>query len=195
MGFLTSLPAESLITQLPPILAGKYQISERMALNVELQRKGETLCQGWALNEVVINRGNHAHMVRVHVSIGQGALGHYLCDGLILATPTGSTAYSLSAGGPIASPSSETVLITPICAHTLGNRPMVVSAEERLHVSIPKRSPALFLQTDGLTCARLRSGDEIVVRKSQQSVFLASPEETDFYCVLRKKLGWSGASI
>jgi NAD+ kinase len=195
LGFLTSLPAENLQVDLPEILKGKFLISERQALSVELKRKGESVCRGWALNEVVINRGNHAHMVRVRVSIDGQALGHYLCDGLIMATATGSTAYSLSAGGPILSPASEAFVITPICAHALGNRPMVISSEDVLQVEIPKRSPALFLQTDGLICARLRSGDLIEVKRSTQCVKLAYPEESDFYSVLRQKLGWSGASI
>lgn len=195
LGFLTSLPADSLAEQLPKIMDGHFRTSERTALTVELKRKGETVCRGWALNEAVINRGNHAHMVRVQVSVSSVLLGPYLCDGLIIATPTGSTAYSLSAGGPVLSPDAEVFLITPICAHALGNRPMVVSSDDVICVEIPKRSLGLFLQTDGLTCARLRSGDVIEIKKSPISALLAYPQAGDFYSLLRQKLGWSGTSI
>jgi NAD+ kinase len=195
LGFLTSLAAENLGQHLPEILKGRFLLSERQTLSVELKRKGDTVCRGWALNEVVINRGNHAHMVRVNVHISGQALGRYLCDGLIMATATGSTAYSLSAGGPILSPASDSFVITPICAHALGNRPVVISSDDIMQLQIPKASPALFLQTDGLTCARLRSGDYLEVKKSREPVRLAYPEESAFYSVLRQKLGWSGASI
>ncbi|MDZ4788719.1 MAG: NAD(+)/NADH kinase [Blastochloris sp.] len=195
LGFLTSLPADTLAEELPKIMEGHFRTSERTALAIELKRKGETVCCGWALNEAVINRGNHAHMVRVQVSISEALLGRYLCDGLIIATPTGSTAYSLSAGGPVVSPASEVFLITPICAHALGNRPMVISSDDVICVEIPKRSLGLFLQTDGLTCARLRSGDVIEIKKSPTTALLAYPQEGDFYSILRQKLGWSGTSI
>jgi NAD+ kinase len=195
LGFLTSFPADHLEEKLPDILQGGYFVSERQALRVELKRKGETVCRGWALNEVVINRGNHAHMVRVRVRVSGQELGQYLCDGLIVATPTGSTAYSLSAGGPILSPASEAVLITPICAHALGIRPIVISSDETVQLEVPKNCPALFLQTDGLTCARLRAGDQLLVRVASEPVLLACPGKSDFYSVLRQKLGWSGASI
>lgn len=195
LGFLTSVARHAVLSCMPRILAGEFAVSERMTLAVKVLRRGKSLFQGWALNEAVIFRGHHAHMIRLDVDVGDHHLSDYMCDGLLLATPTGSTAYSLSAGGPVISPSASVLLITPICAHALTNRPVILDARDVVRVRVPARSPALALSLDGTACVDLVPGDEVVVRKDRHPVRLVHLPENDFYAVLRQKLRWSGSSI
>jgi NAD+ kinase len=195
LGFLTSVGRHAVLACMPRIMAGEYAVSERMTLAVKVERKGKTIFTGWALNEAVIFRGHHAHMIRLDVDVGGHHLSDYMCDGLLLATPTGSTAYSLSAGGPVISPSAPVLLITPICAHALTNRPVILDARDVVRVRVPARSPALALSLDGTACVDLVSGDEVSVRKDTHPVRLVHLPENDFYAVLRQKLRWSGSSV
>ena len=195
LGFLTSLPGEEVENALPRVLRGEYQLSDRIALSIKVVRGKKNLFMGWALNEGVITRGGHSHMVRLEVEVGGEYLTTYLCDGLLVATPTGSTAYSLSAGGPIMTPKAEAFLLNPLCAHALTNRPLVVDAGNVISVHIPENSPALDLETDGLSCLKLNPLDRIDFIKAKWVTRLAWLPETNFYTVLRQKLRWSGASI
>jgi len=195
LGFLTSLPGGEVAGVLPRILRGDFKLVPRMALNVRVIRKKKVWYHGWALNESVITRGGHSHMVRLEVRVGAEYLTSYLCDGLILATPTGSTAYSLSAGGPIISPQARAFLLNPLCAHALTNRPLVLDAADVVAVEVPLRSPALDLETDGLNCLKLEPGDRVEFSRARRPVLMACLPEANFYSVLRQKLKWSGASI
>lgn len=195
LGFLTSVGRHAVLSCMPRILAGEYDTSERMSLAVRVLRQGKTLARGWALNEAVIFRGHHAHMIRLNVDVSGHHLSDYMCDGLLLATPTGSTAYSLSAGGPVVSPAASVFLITPICAHSLTNRPVILDARDVVRVRVPSRSPALALSLDGTACVDLVSGDEVEIRRDARSVRLVHLPENDFYAVLRQKLRWSGSSV
>ncbi|MDD5260807.1 MAG: NAD(+)/NADH kinase [Methylacidiphilales bacterium] len=195
LGFLTSLPREGVVEALPRILRGEYYVTERIALSVRVVRDDKTFYTGWALNEGVITRGGHSHMVRLDVRINGEYLTTYLCDGLIIATPTGSTAYSLSAGGPIITPNAEAFLLNPLCAHALTNRPLVVDAGSPIFIEIPNDSPVLDLETDGLNCLRLHPKDRVEFSKAKGATRLAWLPETNFYTVLRQKLRWSGTSI
>jgi NAD+ kinase len=195
LGFLTSVPQDTLDAVLPEILAGNYRISERMALSIQVARNGKNITKTWALNEAVINRGNHSQTIRLKVRVANTNLTDYLCDGLITATATGSTAYSLSAGGPILSPQAEAILLTPICAHALMTRPLVVEAHEAIRVEVPAESPGVVLQADGLSALQLRPGDVVTIGPAKKKVRLAVPPGTTFYGILKQKLKWSGTSI
>jgi NAD+ kinase len=195
LGFLTSVPRERVLKDLPRVLAGEWETSERMTLAVRVIRRGRTVARSWALNEAVIFRGHHAHMVRLSVDVAGHHLSDYQCDGLIVATPTGSTAYSLSAGGPIVSPGTSAVVVTPICAHALTNRPMVVDAGRVVEVHVPKRSPELALSADGSPNVELNPGDVVEVKRDSRTVNLAYLPENGFYEVLRHKLRWSGSAL
>jgi NAD+ kinase len=195
LGFLTSVPQDALEKVLPAILSGHYGTSERMALAIRVLRGGRVISDAWALNEAVVNRGSHSQTIRLKVQVARTELTDYLCDGLILATPTGSTAYSLSAGGPILSPQAEAVLLTPICAHALMTRPLVVEAHEAIRIEIPAMSPEIVLQADGLYALQLRPGDAVEIRPAKKKVCFLVPPGTTFYGILKQKLKWSGASI
>jgi len=195
LGFLTSLPGDSVEHAIPRILNGEFVIAERMALAVSVIRNEKTLYKGWALKEGVVARNDHSHIVRREVQIGSEYLTDYLCDGLIIATPTGSTAYSLSAGGPIISPTADAIILNPLCAHTLTNRPLIVDADQVVSVNIPARNAPLALETDGICCVNLQPGDRLEFRRAKQPALLAVLPEVGFYSVLRQKLRWSGGNI
>lgn len=195
LGFLTSIPRERVRTSLPRVLDGEWQASPRLSLAVRVIRGGRTAARGWALNEAVVFRGRHAHIIRLSVEVSGHHLSDYQCDGLIVATPTGSTAYSLSAGGPILSPEAAAVVVTPICAHALTNRPMVLDAGSVVRVEVPKRSPGLALSADGSPNIELEPGDVVEVRKDGRSIELAYLPDSGFYQVLRHKLRWGGSAL
>jgi len=195
LGFLSTIPREKIGKLIPRVLEGDYSISERLALDYEVVRGNRTIARGWAMNDVVVARGNHSHMIRLWLRISDAHATAYYCDGLIFATATGSTAYSLSAGGPIVSPLVPAFSITPICAHSLTDRPLVVSSMERPVVSIPVQSPSMVLQADGMMCSRLKPGDHVAIQASREPARLVHLPENDFYRVVNEKLKWSGSSI
>ena len=195
LGFLSTIPREKIAKAIPEVLDGNYLISERLALDYEVVRRNRTIARGWAMNDVVVARGNHSHMIRLWLRISDAHATAYYCDGLIFATATGSTAYSLSAGGPIVSPLVPAFAITPICAHSLTDRPLVVSSVERPVVSIPVQSPSMVLQADGMMCSRLKPGDHVAIQASRKPTRLVHLPENDFYRVVNEKLKWSGTSI
>jgi len=195
LGFLTSISRERVKSCLPRVLGGEWETSERMALAVRVVRSGRTVARGWALNEAVVFRGRHAHIIRLSVDVGGEHLSDYQCDGLIVATPTGSTAYSLSAGGPIVSPEASALAVTPICAHALTNRPLVLDAARAVRIHVPKRSPDLALSTDGAPNVELLPGDVVEVKRDGRSVDLAYLPDSGFYTVLRHKLRWGGSAL
>jgi NAD+ kinase len=195
LGFLTTLPREGVSQALPRILMGEYAISSRMALQVKVIRQRKVIERGWALNEAALTRGPHARLVSLIMHLNGNFRTEYNCDGLIVATPTGSTGYSVAAGGPLLSTSADVLCVTPICAHSLTNRPLVVNRNEKIKVEIPAKSPGILLHTDGLRCARLKSGDMIEYAPARETVPLARLPEVDFYSVLRQKLRWSGTTL
>jgi NAD+ kinase len=190
LGFLTSFTREELYPALEQTLAGRHAVSERVLLQVELQRAGRTQQKHLALNDAVINKGALARMIDLELLID----GHFVCryraDGLIVATPTGSTAYSLSAGGPIVHPGVESFLITPICPHTLSDRPIVVQDSARIEVALPTIGDAVFLTVDGQTGIEIQADDRIVVAKAEPRLKLIQPPRKNYFEILRSKLKW-----
>jgi NAD+ kinase len=195
LGFLTAMRREEVAENLPRVLKGDYGVSERMAVKASVVRNRKVIATTWALNEVVITRGGHAQMIRLIMKVNGELLSRYLCDGLIIASPTGSTAYCLSAGGPILSPEAKAFAVVPICAHALSNRPIVASCGERIVLEVPTPSPDLILQADGMTQLHLQAGDRIRISAAAGLTRIAHLKEKGFYSILREKLKWSGSNV
>lgn len=195
LGFLTSIPFDGLEEGLSRILDGDYVISERLNLELDFISGGKIQESTWALNELVITRGGYAHTISLCLDVGATTITQYVCDGLIISTPTGSTGYSMSAGGPILSPTTQVLNVTPICAHSLTNRSIVVSPDESIEIGLPPGSPEVILQTDGIFVGNLKAGDAVKVRAGSERTRLLHLPESNFYSILRQKLKWSGASI
>ena len=175
-------------------LNAEFVISQRTALDLEL-RAGRKVVTGWALNDTIIPRGANPHLIGITARIGQRRLTSYRCDGLIIATPTGSTAYSLAAGGPIISPECNVLTLTPICPQALTNRSVVVNSTEAIEMQLDKASGAAEIQVDGMTLAGLRPGSTISVKTSNDSVPIAFLPEINYYDILTEKLKWRGDGL
>jgi NAD+ kinase len=195
LGFLTSVRADNLARALHEVLAGKFRISERFMLESSLVRQGQRVDTHRALNDAVISRGAFSRIVRLRVSIDDELLTEYVCDGMIFATPTGSTAYSLSAGGPILLPEARACILTPICPHALSNRPVVAGEDSVIRCQVVSAAGELLLTIDGQVQVRMLVGDEIEVRKSACRVRMLTPTGQGYFDVLRQKLNWSGANV
>jgi len=188
LGFLTEVEVSDLFSVLPEILEGNHLVEERLMLEAALKREGREIGRYLALNDVVVTKGPLARLVRFKVYVDGVYLDTYLADGLIISTPTGSTAYSLSAGGPIVNPNVKVLIVTPICPHTLYSRSVVVSGKETVSVRLGEYTGAVMLTLDGQRGYRLESSDEIVVRQATRVAHLIRKKDWSFYRVLRHKL-------
>jgi NAD+ kinase len=195
LGFLTCVGASGHSEAVQSIVSGDFILSERTQLEVTLLRQGDVIFARRALNDAVVTRGEVSRLIRLCVRIDGGALTEYNADGLIMATPTGSTAYSLSAGGPVLAPDSGVFVITPICPHVLTNRSVIVSDASRIEIAPSPHQSPIFLTLDGRDAVRLEPGDTLCITKSEQRLRLAMPPGTTFFEVLRQKLKWSGAAV
>ena len=193
LGFLTSFMLEELYPALEDILAGRLTISERVMLHAELERGNKILDKQTVLNEVVINKGALARMIELELSIDKDFVCRYRADGLIVASPTGSTAYSLSAGGPIVHPSVESFIITPICPHTLSDRPVVVGDASIIEVKLSVGTESVFLTLDGQKGIPLQATDRVRVSRAQQLLKLIQTPNKSYFQILRNKLKWGEA--
>jgi NAD+ kinase len=193
LGFLTSFMLEELYPALEDILAGRLTISERVMLHAELERGDKILDKQTVLNEVVINKGALARMIELELSIDQDFVCRYRADGLIVASPTGSTAYSLSAGGPIVHPSVESFIITPICPHTLSDRPVVIGDTSIIEVKLTAGTESVFLTLDGQKGIPLQATDRVRVSRAQQLLKLIQTPNKSYFKILRNKLKWGEA--
>ena len=196
LGFLTSVSSNDAMLAVEAIAAGSCLLSQRTLLCVEVEREGVLISQRTGLNDAVISRGELSRLIKLEVSINGAALTQYNADGLIISTPTGSTAYSLSAGGPVLAPDSGVFLITPICPHVLTNRSMIVSDASCLQITpAPGQQHDVFLTVDGQALVTIKSGDRVRIRKASKHLPLAMLPEMSFFEVLRKKLKWSGSAL
>ena len=195
LGFLTSVRGDDLPDATRQILHGEFQVQPRFRIETSLRRNGRRIESHRALNDAVISRGAFSRIVRLRVTIDDVLLTEYLCDGLIFATPTGSTAYSLSAGGPILLPEARACILTPICSHALSNRPVVAGADSVVRCQVVSAAGELLLTIDGQVQLRMQVGDEVEIRKSARVVRLVSPQGQTYFDVLRQKLKWSGANV
>jgi NAD+ kinase len=191
LGFLTSAAPEEMERALSMWFAGDYALDERMALAIRFSRAdGEDGGEHLALNDAVLHKGGAARVIRLLVRAGGEEVGTYSADGIILSTPTGSTAYSLSAGGPIVSPSVHCIVATPICPHTLGVRPLVLPADATVTVEALSPTEELILTIDGQEHERLLPGARIVVSRAPNPVRLVRFPGQTFFSTLRRKLNW-----
>jgi len=190
LGFLTAISVEELFPELDRALRNEHRIAHRRMLSCEVQRDGEIVAAYDALNDVVITKGQIARMIDLVCNVDAHFVCRYKADGLIISTPTGSTAYSLSAGGPIVFPSVGALCITPICPHTLTNRPVLVSDSSVIQILNLAATGDAHLTIDGQVGEPLREQDRVVCRSSQKSVALIRPPRMLFFDVLRQKLKW-----
>jgi NAD+ kinase len=190
LGFLTSVTREALYPLLEQVLGGRYASSERMMLTAEVFRGGELRERQRALNDAVVNQPELARLMDFNVNVSGAFVGRYRADGLIVATPTGSTAYSLAAGGPIVHPDLDAFVITPICPHMLSNRPVVIPATAQVDIDFTGAAAPVQLTLDGQVGVSLGAGDRIRISKSEQRVRLIIPPSQTYFDVLRSKLRW-----
>ncbi|MBM3262884.1 MAG: NAD(+)/NADH kinase [candidate division Zixibacteria bacterium] len=193
LGFMMQTTPDELVVALDHVLRGAYFLDGRMALLAQLVRPGppEERSQIFAaLNDIVIDKGAVCRVVELGITVNGEYVNTVLADGLIVSTPTGSTAYSLSAGGPIVTPSLEAIILSPICPHTLSNRSMVISSHDRLAIDIQADHPDLMLTVDGQESLTAHAGDRIEIRRAPYTVQLIRYASRSFYDVLRTKLKW-----
>ncbi|MGH7264865.1 MAG: NAD(+)/NADH kinase [Candidatus Rokuibacteriota bacterium] len=190
LGFLTATTLEALYPTLEAVLAGDYTAEDRMLLGAALHRADEPAVDYLALNDVVIAKGALGRLIDVEVSVEGQMVTAYRADGLIIATPTGSTAYNLSAGGPIVFPTMDAVILTPICSHALTNRPLVLPAAAPLEVSLLTDTPDVALLIDGQPGPAVRLKDVVRVRRAGARIRLIRDPQKTYFQVLRTKLKW-----
>ena len=190
LGFLTETALGDLEAVLASVLDGHFEVEERMMLQVQVLRGRKAIATSTLLNDVVINKSALARILEMDVRIDGQFVAIYHADGLIVATPTGSTAYSLSAGGPIVLPGMKAFCITPICPHALTNRPLVVPDSVTIQVTLESESPDVYCTMDGQIGLPLKAGDRLKVRRSGTTLPLIVPQPRNFFDVLRKKLRW-----
>jgi len=186
-GFMTVVNLDEMLGAMELILDGKYTTSQRMMLSVSVDGAEHP-----ALNDVVINRGNLSRMVNLETFVDGKHLSTFKADGLIISTPTGSTAYSLSSGGPIVLPELNSIIINPICPHTLTNRPLVLPPESVIEVIVWTKEGTASVTLDGQDLFILKSGDGVGIRKSKNHINLVESPHRDYLEILRTKLGWGG---
>jgi len=190
LGFLTSFTVDELYPALEETLAGRSSMSQRVMIQIEHLRDATVLDQQHVLNDAVVNKSALARMIELELSIDGDFVCRYRADGLVLATPTGSTAYSLSAGGPIVHPSFDGMIITPICSHALTQRPIVVPADRVISIELKSEVADVYLTLDGQAGHALRTADRIEVQRSPSRVHLIRNPKLGYFGVLRQKLHW-----
>ncbi len=190
LGFLTAITVDNIYPELERAFRGEHRIGRRRMLECELVRGDQSVAQHEALNDAVITKAAMARMIDVETYVDDNFVCAYKADGLIVCTPTGSTAYSLSAGGPIIFPSVGAICITPICPHMLTNRPVIVPDTSVIQLLCRAENDSAFLTIDGQIGGPLRQGDRVVCRSSTHSISLIRPPKMLFFDVLREKLKW-----
>ena len=190
LGYLAEFRIEELYQALESILSGNFRLDRRVMLDVALQRGGELVTQNRVLNDVVINKSALARIIEIEAYLNQRFVNSFRADGLIIPTPTGSTAYNLSVGGPVIFPSMNAVVITPICPFTLSNRPIVVPDNATIELHLKTDEEEVTLTLDGQVGFSLKVEDRVVIRKSSVTFNLVQPSNRNYFDVLRDKLRW-----
>jgi len=194
LGFLTAVPSKDLPAALEKVWKNEFDIESRPLLEARGKSQGKEISLS-ALNDIVISRGAAPRMIELEVTVNGHILTCYRCDGLIISSPTGSTAYSLSAGGAIVSPDARVFAITPICPHTLSNRSVIISSSAIVQVKVISRKVETTITADGQVQADLEAEDIITIRQSRRAAHLLHPGGISFFDTLRRKLHWSGSSV
>lgn len=190
LGYLAEFRFEELYAALESILAGNYRLDKRVMLDVELHRGKELITHNRVLNDVVINKSALARIIEIETYFNQQFVNSFRADGLIVSTPTGSTAYNLSAGGPVIFPSMNAVVVTPICPFTLSNRPIVVPDDAGIELRLKTENEEVALTLDGQVGFSLQVEDRVVIQKSHTTFNLIQPANRNYFDVLRDKLRW-----
>jgi NAD+ kinase len=190
LGFLTDINAEHIAESLSRIHSGDYKIVKRMILSARVLRQGATIATLYALNDVYINRAGKPKLTALAAWHGDDFITCFQADGMIIATPSGSTAYSLAAGGPIIDPSVRAMLLTPICPHSLTERPLILPCDRPIRLQVRQNKAEVFLSTDGFEPVALRYEDEVVVTCGLSDINLVQVSDRSFFELLRQKLSW-----
>jgi NAD+ kinase len=190
LGYLAEFRIEELYTALESILSGNFRLDRRVMLRVDLQRGDEAVTSHRVLNDVVINKSALARIIEIEAYLNQQFVNSFRADGLIVSTPTGSTAYNLSAGGPVVFPSMNAIVITPICPFTLSNRPIVVPDDAAIELRLKTEQEDVSLTLDGQVGFPLKVDDRVMIRKSLTTFNLVQPSNRNYFDVLRDKLRW-----
>jgi NAD+ kinase len=190
LGFLTEVTLDEMYPALERVLAGEFATQMRMMVDVQVVRAGKPVAEYRALNDVVINKGTLSRMIELEARVDGQYVSRFRADGLIVSTPTGSTAYNLSAGGPIIHPTMEAMVLTPICSHTLTNRPLVLSENVQVEITLRSAQDDVFVTVDGQVGENLKMDDRLMVEKSGTALKLVAPIDKNYFDVLRGKLKW-----
>lgn len=188
LGFMAEIEINQFSQALDRIIKGDYDLEKRMMIETKIIRDNNEVFHSHSLNDIVINRGANAHLINIDFFVNEELVSSYNGDGLIIATPTGSTAYSLSAGGPIINPQTEAILVTPICPHSLYVRPMVVGAWEKVEVIVSGQLDQMKANADGRYDYLLKNGDKFEINRSDKDILLIKFPERTFYTTLREKM-------
>ena len=195
VGFLAETTADNLLPAVQMVLENRFSIRERMQLSVKVMREKTTLSGGRVFNDVVINKGTLARLADIETWVDGNYLTTFRADGLIIASPTGSTAYSLAAGGPIIHPAVPGIIMTPICPFTLTNRPLIVPDKVCIELRLAKKSEDIMLTLDGQAGRRINGADTVRICKDAHPVRMISLPDHNYYDVLKEKLSWSGGRV
>jgi NAD+ kinase len=190
LGFLTEVTLEQMYPALEDVLAGRFVSDRRMMMDISVHQGASAVAEFRALNDAVINKGTLARIIEVEARVDGHYVSSFRADGIIVCTPTGSTAYNLSAGGPITFPTMSAMIVTPICSHTLTNRPIVLPGDVLIEMILKSQQEEVHLTVDGQVGLRLNPGDRLSVRKSRHTVELIAPADKNYFDVLRGKLKW-----
>lgn len=190
LGFLTEVTLDQLFPTLERVFAGEFSLEDRLMLRAEIHRHGEHVAQATVLNDVVVSKGTLARMIEVQIAIDGRFVTSLRGDGVIVSTPTGSTAYSLSAGGPIIAPSVQALILTPICPHTLTHRPLLIPSNAMLEVTLTSKDEGAMTTFDGQVGVAITQGDTVAVGASKHATRLIRFSDRTYYDVLRRKLKW-----
>jgi NAD+ kinase len=194
LGFLTAVGSHEMAEALERVWNGEFTLDQRALIELKGRCSGR-VTQTCALNDFVVSRGIDSRLITLEVSVDDEALTRYRCDGLVVSSPTGSTAYSLSAGGAVIHPQANVFELTPICPHTLSNRSVIVSLNSRIQVKVISPKPATILSADGQGVSELAAGDIVTIQRSRNSVRLIRLAGDSFFDTLRRKLHWSGTNV
>jgi len=192
LGYLTDVPVQELREAMGTLLEGRCHLDRRSRVYGSVWRDGHRIASTNALNDLVVNMGSLPRALDMELALDEDSLGRFLGDGIVVSTPTGSTAYSLSAGGPICNPDVEGLIISPICPHSLGMRPLIVSKDTKIELILHETGEGAILTTDGQKAIELADGDRVVFREADNEVALVKFPQSHFYRVLRHKLNWGG---
>ncbi|MBL7481770.1 NAD(+) kinase [Legionella bononiensis] len=191
LGFLTDILPQDIESQLGAVLNGEYEEEKRFLLHTRIYDQETTYFEGDALNDVVLGRGNETHLIEFDVYVNQQLVSHYRSDGMILSTPTGSTAYALSAGGPIMHPQLNAIVLVPMFSHSLSSRPLVIDGEAKIELHISEfNETELRISCDGHESRMVKPGQRVAIYKNGNQLRLLHPLDYHYYDTLRSKLGW-----